>query len=361
MGSRNAQMFYGNTKYFFLYLCKNKDLFECQPLWITANKKLIKSFKEKNLPVVYLYSFKGFKAILRSYYILWTHGINGVSYSAYLPGKFNFVQTNHGPTLKKLYLDSEFRFPIIGKINIRLMKQGYKSWHTILAISKSDKDGLVEKLQNKNVYVLGYPRNDVLFNKELVYEDYKTKLGLAKYDKMILYCPTYRDEPSKKRPFSITALEKLNEYLENNNYIFLLKTHVNEKIPNLMENHSHIKNVTMEVEDIQELMMYSDMIITDYSSLVFDYVLLDKPVIFYPYDYNEYFNHRGTVYDYYNEFPGPFAKNEEEVLELIKNVENIFTQPDYQNKFQSFKRKHNEYLDDKNCERLYRHLIKHQI
>ena len=361
MGSKDAQKFYGNTKYFFLYLCKNRDAFNCKPFWITANKKLFNSLNEKNLPTVYLYSFKGFKTILQSYYILWTHGINGVSYAANLPGRFNLVQTNHGPTMKKLYLDTEFKLPIIGSLHTYLMKRGWRSWHTVLAISKPDKEDLVKKLQNKNVYLLGYPRNDVLFNRELVFENFEKKFSLDKYKKIILYCPTYRDEPSRKRPFSRTFLDKLNDYLEKNNYILLTKFHVDEKIPDLVENRSRIKNVTSEVEDLQDLIIYSDLLITDYSSLVFDYVLIDKPIIFYPYDYDEYFQHRGTVYDYYNEFPGPFAKNEEDVLDLIQNADNFFTQQDYQLKFKKFKKKHNEYFDDKNCERLYRHLIQNQI
>jgi len=361
MGSKDAQKFVGNTKYFFLYLCKNRDAFNCKPFWITANKKLLKNLKEKNLPVVYLYSFKGFRTILRSNYLLWTHGLNGISYSSYLPGKFNLVQTNHGPTMKKLYLDPEFRLPIIGWLHTYLMKKGWRKWHTVLAISNSDKDDLVKKLQNENVYVLGYPRNDVLFDPELIYENFKKKLNLEKYNKVILYCPTYRDVPSKKRPFSRKFLEKLNSYLEKNNSILLMKFHVDEKIPDLVDNLPYINDVTNQVEDLQDLMIYSDLLITDYSSLVFEYALVDKPIIFYPYDYDEYFQHRGTVYDYYNEFPGPFAKNEGDVLDLIQNADNFFIQQDYQLKFKKFKKKHNEYFDDKNCERLYRHLTQVQI
>ena len=360
MGSKDAEMFYGNTKYFFLYLCKNKENFGCNPYWITSNKLLFNSLKEKNLPVVYLFSFKGFKIILQAYYILWTHALNGVSYSAYLPGKFNLVQTNHGPTMKKLYLEPEFRIPILGPCITYLRRRGWRSWHTVIAISKPDKEDLVRKLRNENVYILGYPRNDVLFSSELIFENYEQKLNLDKFDKVILYCPTYRDEPSKKRPFSQDFLEKLNDYLKKNNFILLIKTHVDEKISDLVEERSHIKNITKEVEDLQDLMVFSDIMITDYSSLIFDYALIDKLIIFYPYDYEEYFQHRGTVYDYYNEFPGPFAKKEEEVLELIKNSDKIITKQDYLSKYQLFKKKHNEFFDNKNCERLYKHLIENQ-
>src|SRR5207245_1086903 len=100
-------------------------------------------------------------------------------------------------------------------------------------------------------------------------------------------------------------------------------------------------------------------LITDYSSVFFDFMLLDRPVIFYPYDFDEFLiESTHLYYDYYKELPGPFAKNEEELFELIKTIELIFNQKEYREKYDKFKNRFNYYKDGKSCERLYNRLLK---
>ena len=94
LGAKNCTTFLGNTKYFFLYLHQKENPFKF--FWITANKKLFLELKNKNLPVVYLYSRSGFMRLLRSNFLLLTHGTLDVSYSFFLGGKFNKIQTWHG-------------------------------------------------------------------------------------------------------------------------------------------------------------------------------------------------------------------------------------------------------------------------
>jgi len=200
---------------------------------------------------------------------------------------------------------------------------------------------------------MGYPRTDIFFDKKQIYENYKNKFNLGQYDKVFVYCPTFRDFPNLKMPFSENFLTTLNNYLKEKNYIMLLKGHYWGKSNlNLKEKYSNIIDVSKNVNDIQDLFVFTDIIISDYSSIFFDFVLQDRPIIFYCYDYNEYLKNRKFYYDYYNDFPGPFAKNEDELLECIKTIDSIFKNNEYKEKYYKFKNRFNHYKDGKSCERL---------
>src|SRR5689334_20979227 len=101
LGSDNGSHFFGNPKYFYLFLLRNKNNFD-QIFWITSNKEIYTELMTRKLPVLYLFSSKGFIAILRSYYLITSHLTADVSYLAFLPGKFNKIETWHGTPLKNV-------------------------------------------------------------------------------------------------------------------------------------------------------------------------------------------------------------------------------------------------------------------
>jgi len=84
---------------------------------------------------------------------------------------------------------------------------------------------------------------------------------------------------------------------------------------------------------------------------------MNKPIIFYPYDYDEYTKIRKWDIDYFSTVPGPFAKNEEEFLECLQSIETTFNKSDYKEKFEELKNKYYLNKDGKSCERLYDFLI----
>jgi len=232
-----------------------------------------------------------------------------------------------------------------------------RSYHTILAASEETKRIFNKVFVNKNISILGYPRNDVFFDNTILYDNYEKNLNLDKYEKVILYCPTFRDNPSSKIVFSADFLEKLNHYLKDLNYVFLIKKHINEKQIFNVNNFSNIIDVSEKVEDVQDLLVFTDFLITDYSSVFFDFVLLDRPIIFYCYDFKEYLkNSRDMYYDYFEEIPGPFAKNQDELFQLLTSTEKLFIQKEYKEKYELFRKKFNYYLDGQSSERLYDYL-----
>ena len=366
LGSGAGTSFKGNPKYLYLYSLTNESRYQIS--WITKNKKLYDKLNEKKHPVLHLYSVKGFWNILRAKYLIIEQSAEDIYYVGNIFGNFNFIQTWHGTPLKKIWYHLREDGKGIGEhrgisrlIPIVLSKKiGIFSscrYKLILSPSKDVSNILTKASLNKNVKLVGYPRNDVFFNKNLIFENYKEKLNLGIYHKVILYCPTFRDNYESVKPFSDKFFKNLNAYLIKKGDVFLIKKHPFEKNIDFPTNLSNIEDVSSAVEDIQELLVFTDILITDYSSVFFDFILLDRPIIYYSYDFEEYLeNCRGMYYGYYKEMPGPFAKNENELLDLIETINKWFNNEEYQVKYKKFKDKFNYYQDGKSCERLFQFL-----
>ena len=362
MGAGKGFLFKGNTKYLYLYILKN-DI-KCRLNWITANEKIYSDLKKRNYPVVKLFSIKGFWEILRSKYLVVEMTSRDVNYISRFWGNFNLIQTWHGTPLKRIWVHMKkdrkgimenklllrlIPFKILEKLKI------FSSCRYNLIISPSDEVSkiLISASLNKNVEVTGYPRNDVFFDEKLIFEDYKDKFSFDKYKKIILYCPTFRDKYKLVKPFSRKFLSKLNLFLIKNNYLFIVKKHPYEIRIDIPDNLSNIIDISNKAEEIQEILIYTDVLITDYSSVFFDFMLLNRPIIYYSYDYVEYIKRcRGMYYDYYREIPGPFTKKEEELIGLIKKADNWFYKKEYKLIYDKFKSRFNYYQDGKSCERL---------
>lgn len=359
-----SYLFVGNPKYFFLYLSKMKSN-ECKAIWITRSKKIYSKLQADGFMVVYLKSWKGFFSILHSRYLLFSHGSRDVSYLVWLPGRFNKIQMWHAIATKQLAEPPSVpkNLPLYDQIMERLVIHDRKSYHTILTCSEKTKKRDTILFQNKNVKILGFPRNDIFFNRNDIYEDFSSKFDLRKYDKVIIFCPTWREASfgrhfGSKVPFSNDFLRKLNEYLRSKNYIMLCKKHKDEKgIRFNFPDFSNIKNISKKI-DVQDLLVNVDVMITDFSSVFKDFCLTKKPIIFYPFDYEDYIKDKPMYTDYFNELPGPFAKTEEELLNCLENLEAIISDNEYIEKYRQLVEANHSYQDGKSCERLYDYLFK---
>jgi len=324
---------------------------------MAKNRATYTLFTSKKLPVVYLYSWKGFTSILRSEFLMCDHWVGDVSYINVLFGKFKEIIAWHGTPLKKIWLGPEnpkniqkflYRFSYLSSI---------KNIHVVLAASEETRKNFSNVFKTNKVIVLGNPRNDIFFNHDLEFHDYVKKLSLNSFSKIILYSPTFRDSKASNEPFSNEFLRKFNRYLTEKNYVFLIKSHKMDKFVKQIPELSNIRNVSDKVEDIQDLLIHVDILISDYSSIFFDFVLLDRPLIFYPYDLDEYLiKSREMYYDYFIELPGPFAKNENELFDSISNIESIFNNKNYNEKYKNFKKKFNYFQDGNSCKRLIEYL-----
>lgn len=182
--------------------------------------------------------------------------------------------------------------------------------------------------EQQKILPIGVSRTDYFFQKENVdnaREKLKSVLGeYAAGKKIILYAPTFRGKVAQAVSPDILDFRRMREYL-GEEYIFLCKHHPFVKIRPAIpkECREYALDVT-ELMEIEELLLISDVCITDYSSLVFEYSLLERPIIFLAHDLEEYYDWRGFYYPYEEMAPGPIVRTTEDVIEYLKNLENGF-------------------------------------
>ena len=189
------------------------------------------------------------------------------------------------------------------------------------------------------VKATGVSRTDQFYDKEFV-ESRKQKLyeimPEAKDKKVILYAPTFRGHVATASSPDRIDFERFCREL-GNEYVIVCKHHPFVKNPPIIpEELQHFARDLTKDLSIEDLLCSADICISDYSSLVFEYSLFEKPMIFYAYDYDNYCDWRGFYYDYSEFTPGPVVQTEDELLDSIKNIDTQFDKQrviDFKEKF----------------------------
>lgn len=169
---------------------------------------------------------------------------------------------------------------------------------------------------------VGLPRNDELSNyTEIIKKELLEKLQLPHNKQIILYCPTYR-EYEKDDDFGVVLAPPMNlkkwEHELGDKYILLFRAHYEvSRIMEIKEN-EFVKNVT-EYPRLNDLMIVSDILISDYSSIFFDYSIMDKCMFYFTYDYDKYNEKRGMYFDIRDYLSG--AESEDELLSLLIEID----------------------------------------
>lgn len=174
---------------------------------------------------------------------------------------------------------------------------------------------------------LGTSRTDVFYNDMFIRKAQQKLYRLmpeAKGKKVILYAPTFRGRVNNAETPACFDVEMFAENLSED-YILLFKHHPLVRIrPEIPKQYNSFARDFTDTMAIDELLCVSDICISDYSSLVFEYSLFERPMIFYAYDLEEYFDWRGFYYDYYELAPGPIVTTNEEMIDYIKNIDTRF-------------------------------------
>lgn len=240
-----------------------------------------------------------------------------------------FLETWHGTPLKRLVFDQEEVTSASPKYKQQFYRQR-KDWDFLVSANPfSTKTFRSCFLYEGEMLEYGYPRNDILYwpNKDEIAQQLKEKLGIPKDKKTILYAPTWRDDQhygSGQYKFELALDLKLMKERLQDDYVVLLRTH------HYISDHIDVSGLgdfvinLSSYDDISEIYLISDICITDYSSVFFDYANLKRPILFYTYDFDKYKNQlRGFYIDMNTEVPGPLLYTSEQVVQAIEDIDEI--------------------------------------
>lgn len=197
----------------------------------------------------------------------------------------------------------------------------------------------------------GVPRTDFFYNKQAVdnaAEQIRTALPELTEKKVLLYAPTFRDAEFDVEKIHLN-IELMKKSL-GSEYHLLLKLHPAVKLSGF-NNDEFVTDVSDGFE-INSLLVFADILITDYSSIPFEFSILNKPMIFFPYDLKEYEKERGIWFHYESYMPGPIAYNTEAIIKAVQ--ENDF---DMQ-KITAFNDRWNKYSSGHSSRNLVQHIYK---
>lgn len=339
----------GNAKAIYEYMKKN-DIKEYKLIWLVTKKTDVSELDKRNY--AYYKTLKGMYHLSTARYLLKNQSIGEILKKK--KGQ-TYIQLFHGNgVMKKMGYD-------VNNAKERPVVSHAKEWDYYIANDKNDEKVIRTSTgYNGNVEVLVMAAVDLVINncdnkekKEKVLK----KLNISNKKKNILYAPTFRDYDFDKNIINIPIkeLSKLKDY----NIIIRLHPLVRDKVD---KNMFDIKNFVngCNYPDVSDILLITDILITDYSSVFYEYMPKNSPIIFYPQDYDKYVDLRGGFYvDYSKELPGPICYTEKELLNVVKEIDKIY--PQYIEKRRKFNKKYNNLSDGKASERLVNNLINNKF
>ena len=313
-----------NPKGIYQAMDESEDYNAYKHVWAFRDVKSHDYIKSSNTKVVKFESFKYYRALAKAKY--WVFNSNTRKFVVPKDNQV-FVQTWHGTPLKKIGCDVEKAGNAVTDLEdiAPLYRREAEKISYFISPSKFCTEKLVSAFDlddDKKVLETGYPRNDELFtatNAEV--SSIKKKLGIDEKKHVILYAPTFRDNAHSQITGFNNAIGidfKRLEQMLGDDYVILFRGHYFiSKAADFSIYGDFLIDVS-DVEDINELYLASDLLITDYSSVFFDYANLRKPILFYMYDLDAYKNHIRDLYIDVLDLPGPIIEEFDELAEQIK-------------------------------------------
>ncbi|MEA3320554.1 MAG: CDP-glycerol glycerophosphotransferase family protein [Bacillota bacterium] len=234
----------------------------------------------------------------------------------------------------------------------------HKNYTKVVVSSKNAVEHYAEGfgISKDKVYTLGVPRTDVFFS--AIYIENKRKelyelLPIDKSKKVILFAPTFRGNGQNSSFYPMENLDMnllFNKLSED--YIFIIKLHpfIKKKVQ-IPSKYSNFFYDFSEFKEINDLLLITDLLITDYSSVCFEYALLKRPMLFFAFDLDEYIQQRDFYSNYKDFIPGPI------VSDTIQIVDTIMNNKYETEKIDRFVSESYDHLDGRSSERVVNELI----
>jgi CDP-glycerol glycerophosphotransferase len=292
----------------------------CKMIWLLKKEHLHSNHLPEKVIPVRIGSFRAAFELASSK--IWISNVR-LPLSVKKRDKQYYIQTWHGaPALKRVEKDVEFN---LDKRYIQSAKADSQKINLFLSNCRSFSKLIRSSFWYEGeILECGLPRNDILFDKnEKVQEKVRSFFGIPNDVKIILYAPTFRVNQDKDI-FQINVDNTLSaiESRFQEEWIFMARLHPNidKKTYSFMD-HRKVVNATY-YSDLQELLRVVDIVITDYSSIMFDFAIRKLPVFLFTPDLKDYKKERNFYFSF-DELPFLIAENNEELAENIKRFDLI--------------------------------------
>ncbi|MEU6402450.1 bifunctional glycosyltransferase family 2 protein/CDP-glycerol:glycerophosphate glycerophosphotransferase [Streptomyces sp. NPDC046985] len=260
-----------------------------------------------------------------------------------------YIQTWHGSALKRMGYD-EPGLRMLSETEQRDYQKALERFDHFVVRGEHDVRTLARayRIPEHKLLRTGYPRNDALVRArqsgapDPQAREIAERLGVEPGRKVLLYAPTFRaraDGRVKDFEFPFDVEEFAGRY--GDDYTLLVRAHYLNRLTLPPSVAGRVIDVSAE-PDITPLMLLADALITDYSSVMFDYALLQRPLVFFAYDWEEYAQDtRGTYFDLLSEAPGPVPRTPEELFGVLDDLSGVRTA--YEARLKEFVDKYGEY------------------
>lgn len=241
---------------------------------------------------------------------------------------FSTAQKKFGDDYKKL-----MRFPLHKNFSVVTVSSPEVIWAYAEAFHMEDRP--------EAFAATGISRTDIFYDEQAIaaaFRKVRSVVPAAEKKKIILYAPTYRGRVAAAYSPDEMDLERMKEAF-GDTYVLLCKHHpFVKRRPQIPAKAGDFAADVTDALSIEELLMVSDVCISDYSSLIFEYSLFERPMLFFAYDLEDYFDWRGFYYNYDEMTPGPVCRTTEELIDYIRALERGFDRQrviDFKKKFMS--------------------------
>jgi CDP-glycerol glycerophosphotransferase len=357
-----------NAEALYEYLVINQLHQHYGIVWLVNDPEVLQILTRKGVQTYLEKSVLGLYSIFRSKYIIGTHN----HYCGIKARNQYLINLWHGVPLKAMgYADS-----LETEAALKTFKEGGEATDMLTVTSSIMRNAMVTSflIDPRKVVITGQPRNDYLFVNSK--EQKLAKLldrDISEYNKLLLYMPTFRLGRGRvegtMEHLDFLRSELFHKFLKDNNIMFVVKLHPFEEKYWLSQDNFDQYNenivifkterLTTHLISIYEVLTDFDILITDYSSIYFDFLLLNRPIIFLPLDLEEYAQTRGFLLEPYECWtPGPKVTT---VEELIDEIQKCISDPAYyEQERNTVNNLINHYQDGKSCERVWAQ-IQHKI
>lgn len=357
-GAWYGRRYADNSSYLFEHVSRHEP--DIRAVWMTRDQATLARLRTQGLCARLIGTWSGYWTCARAGAAFLSVASDDVNFAGAWAAKL--IQLWHGSPLKRILADDptlqQRRQPWLYRQMVRLGRRVRflsPRWDVVISAAEGVSPRLASAFgaTARSVAVTGQPRGDVILAadppKLAVVEDMKARCGAQR---VICYVPTHREEGRQSADL-LGGLDAaaLDACLQRNGAVLLVKMHFHQARDAGRDLGPRVHWLAEhEAPDVNRLLPHVDLLITDYSSVYFDYLLLDRPMVFAPFDLEQYLQTPGIYGRYEDVAPGPICRDWPQVLAAIDQA---LAGPDcYADARRRVNEQFNQYVDTQNCRRV---------